>query len=79
MTALRAKYDQQIEALMTEEQKEKYKEIQAQRGQRRPSGGSPGGRRPGGSSDGRRPGGSSDGRRPSGGFSRGKSKGDRKD
>ena len=64
MTALRAKYDQEIEALLTDEQKEKYKEIQAQRsqrGQRRPSDGSKGGRR------------------PSGGSSREKSKGDRKD
>ena len=65
MTALRTKYDSQIEALLTEDQKEKYKEIQAQRGQR-------GSRRPGGeSSGGRRPG---SGSRPGSGFNRGKSK-----
>jgi len=45
MTELRTKYDKQIEALLTDEQKEKYREIQSQR---RPSGGSSGGRRPGG-------------------------------
>jgi len=48
MTTLRAKYDKQIEALLTDEQKKKFKEIQAQRsqrGQRRP-GGQPGGGRP---------------------------------
>lgn len=77
MTALRTKYDSQIEALLTEDQKEKYKEIQAQRGQRgsrRPGGESSGGRRPGsgpGSEGGRRPG---SGSRPGSGFNRGKSK-----
>jgi Spy/CpxP family protein refolding chaperone len=48
MTTLREKYDKQIEALLTDEQKKKFKEIQAQRsqrGQRRP-GGQPGGGRP---------------------------------
>ena len=77
MTALRTKYDSQIEALLTEDQKEKYKEIQAQRGQRgsrRPGGESSGGRRPGsgpGSGGGRRPG---SGNGSGSGFNRGKSK-----
>ena len=34
MTALRAKYDQKIEAFLTDEQKKKYKEIQSQRNNR---------------------------------------------
>ncbi|MDP7011965.1 MAG: hypothetical protein QF685_11360 [Verrucomicrobiota bacterium] len=38
MTELRAKYDKQVEALLTDEQKKKYKEMQAQRGQRGPGG-----------------------------------------
>ena len=74
MTALRTKYDSQIEALLTEDQKEKYKEIQAQRGSRRPGGEPSGGRRPGsgpGSGGGRRPG---SGNGPGSGFNRGKSK-----
>ena len=41
MTELRAKYDKQVEALLTDEQKKKYKEMQAQRGQRGPGGGRP--------------------------------------
>jgi Spy/CpxP family protein refolding chaperone len=45
MTDLRAKYDKQLEALLTDEQKKKYKQLQSQRPQRRPDGGST---RPGG-------------------------------
>jgi len=48
MTAMREKHSKQIEGLLTDEQKKKYKELQAQRPQRRPGGGStrPGGGRP---------------------------------
>ena len=38
MTALRAKYDKKIEALLTDEQKKKFKELRSNRG-RRPGGG----------------------------------------
>ena len=48
MTAMREKHSKQVEALLTDEQKKKYKELQAQRPQSRPGGGStrPGGGRP---------------------------------
>jgi Spy/CpxP family protein refolding chaperone len=48
IAALTEKHNKQIEALLTDEQKKKYKKLQAQRPQRRPGGGStrPGGGRP---------------------------------